>query len=70
MHQNSARLLARRSLELILAIAGLLLVSGTGLADSAEEITVEVEDTELSLLRFSASGEHLIIWVSPGFGNH
>lgn len=48
-----------------------LLLAGTGWsAESAEEITIEVEDTDLSLLRFEAEGEHLIIWVSPGFGNH
>ena len=49
----------------------LLLFTSTGwAADSAEEITVEVHDTELSLLRFKAEGKHLIIWVSPGFGHH
>ena len=34
-----------------------------------DEITVEVEDNELSLLRFDAEGDQMIIWVSPGFGN-
>ena len=38
-------------------------------AVTAEEISVEVEDSELSLLRFNAEGDHLIIWVSPGFGD-
>ena len=48
----------------------LLLMTGSGWCSaSAEEITVEINDNELSLLRFSAAGEHLIIWVSPGFGN-
>ena len=48
----------------------LLLFAGTARgADAAEEITVEVHDTDLSLLRFDADGEHLIIWVSPGFGH-
>lgn len=48
-----------------------LFLAGTGWsADAGEEITVEVHDTELSLLRFAAEGEHQIIWVSPGFGNH
>ena len=71
MHSYFARLhRARRSLLLILTMTCLLLVSGAGFADSAEEITVEVHDTDLSLLRFDADGEHLIIWVSPGFGNH
>jgi len=47
-----------------------LLQASTGWsADSAEEITVEIKDTELSLLRFNAEGEHLIIWISPGFGD-
>jgi thiol-disulfide isomerase/thioredoxin len=54
-----------------LATLCLLLFTGTAWsANSAEEITVEVHDTELSLLRFDAEGEHLIIWISPGFGDH
>ena len=49
----------------------LLLFTSTGWgADSAEEITVEVKDDELSLLRFNAEGKHLIIWISPGFVHH
>lgn len=48
----------------------LLLFAGTGWgADSYEEITVEVNDTELSLFRFNAEGDQLIIWISPGFGD-
>jgi len=48
----------------------MLLASTCWSAESAEEITVEIKDTELSLLRFNAEGEHLIIWISPGFGDH
>jgi thiol-disulfide isomerase/thioredoxin len=47
----------------------MLLASTCWGAESAEEITVEIKDTELSLLRFNAEGEHLIIWISPGFGD-
>lgn len=53
----------------LIALCLLLFTSTAWGADSEEEITVEVHDTELSLLRFDADGEHLIIWVSPGFGN-
>jgi thiol-disulfide isomerase/thioredoxin len=48
----------------------MLLASTCWGAGSGEEITVEIKDTELSLLRFNAEGEHLIIWISPGFGDH
>ena len=58
------------SSPLWLAICLMILTGTVCSANSAEEITVEVNDTELSLLRFAAEGEHLIIWVSPGFGNH
>jgi thiol-disulfide isomerase/thioredoxin len=70
MHSFQACLYpARRSLKLFLASC-LLLFSGTAPAvDTAEEITLEIEDTDLSLLRFDAEGGQLIIWVSPGFGN-
>lgn len=53
-----------------LASLCMLLASTCWGAESAEEITVEIKDTELSLLRFNAEGEHLIIWISPGFGDH
>jgi len=63
--------LTRHFIQASLAVLCLLLFAGTGwCADSAEEITVNVHDTELSLLRFNAEGEHLIIWISPGFGDH
>lgn len=59
-----------KSLPASLLLLCLLLYAGTGHAsDSAEAFTVEVDDTELSLLRFKADGKHLVIWVSPGFGN-
>ncbi|UCB55044.1 MAG: TlpA family protein disulfide reductase [Thiotrichales bacterium] len=55
----------------LLAGLCLLLISTTVWAANApEEITVEVLDTDLYLQRFHAEGEHLIVWVSPGFGNH
>ena len=61
----------RHYIQTSLATLCLLLFSGTAWsANSAEEITVEIKDTELSLLRFNAEGKHLIIWISPGFGNH
>ena len=53
-----------------LASLCMLLASTCWGAGSGEEITVEIKDTELSLLRFNAEGEHLIIWISPGFGDH
>lgn len=60
----------KRRLIFALAAVCLLFITTTGKAAPAVEITVEVEDSELSLLRFNAEGEHLIIWVSPGFGDH
>jgi thiol-disulfide isomerase/thioredoxin len=51
------------------AVVCLLLTATTCHAATGIDFTVEVEDTELSLLRFDAEGEHLIIWVSPGFGD-
>jgi len=71
MRSVSLRLhLTRHLIQASLAALCLLLFAGTGWgADSAEEISVEVHDTDLSLLRFDAEGEHLIIWVSPGFGH-
>jgi thiol-disulfide isomerase/thioredoxin len=47
----------------------LLAATAVQAIESAEEISVEARDTELSLLRFAAEGEHLIILVSPGFGD-
>ena len=48
----------------------MLLTTATALATVRyDEINVNVEDNELSLLRFDAAGDQLIIWVSPGFGN-
>ena len=62
---------ARRFIQVTLAVICLPLMASTGWsAVAAEEFTVEVADTELSLLRFIAEGDDLIIWVSPGFGDH
>jgi len=71
MHPVSLRLqVTRHFIQTSLATLCLLLFTGTAWsADSAEEITVEIKDTELSLLRFNAEGKHLIIWISPGFGD-
>jgi len=63
--------ITRHFIQVSLVALCLLLFASTGRgADSAEEITVEIHDTDLSLFRFYAEGEHLIIWVSPGFGDH
>ena len=71
MHPVSLRIqVTRHFIQTSLATLCLLLFTGTAWsADSAEEITVEIKDTELSLLRFNAEGKHLIIWISPGFGD-
>jgi len=71
MHPVSLRLqVTRYFIQTSLATLCLLLFGGTGWGvDAAEEISVEVHDTELSLLRFNAEGKHLIIWISPGFGD-
>lgn len=56
----------------LLLVAGplLLLFSTTALTTvTFDELSVEIEDDELSLRRFNAVGNHLIIWVSPGFGD-
>jgi thiol-disulfide isomerase/thioredoxin len=68
--QSNSYIKSGKYLIHVVAVIGLLLFAAMGIAGKpAVEITVEVEDTELSLLRFNAEGEHLIIWVSPGFGN-
>ena len=59
-----------RRLTFALAAICLLLITTTSIAAPGTEFTVEVADSELSLLRFNAEGEQLVIWVSPGFGNH
>jgi len=71
MQPESSQLYLTKRLILVALVSHcLLLYTGICLgADSAEEITVAVEDTELSLLHFNAEGEQLIIWVSPGFGH-
>jgi len=57
-------------IQAYLAALCLLLTGNCQGADSGEEFTINVRDTELSLLRFNAEGNHLIIWISPGFGDH
>jgi len=71
MHPVFLRLqVTRHYIQTSLVTLCLLLFTGTAWSvNAAEEITVEIKDTELSLLRFNAEGEHLIIWVSPGFGD-
>lgn len=61
--------LTRHFTQASLAALCLLLASTAWGKDAAEEISVEVHDNELSLLRFNAEGGHLIIWISPGFGD-
>ena len=61
--------LTRQFIQASMAVLCLLLAGTCQGADSAEEFTIEVNDTELSLLRFNAEGKHLIIWISPGFGD-
>lgn len=69
MHPKSVHF-SRRLLPTALAGLLLALVTSNALSmESAEEISVEVLDTELSLLRFAGDGNDLIIWVSPGFGD-
>ncbi len=38
-------------------------------AANFEELSVAVDDDEISIRRYHAEGDHLIIWVSPGFGD-
>ena len=56
----------------MIVLALLFSTTARSTADAGEEITVEVQDTELFLQRFAPAGggEELIIWVSPGFGDH
>ncbi len=61
--------LTRHLIQASLAALCMLLTNTVWGAGSAEEISVEINDTELSLLRFDAEGEHLVIWISPGFGD-
>lgn len=71
MQPNLFALLCSQCCQRIFITLCCLLVTVTAVraVESAEEISVEVRDTELSLLRFAAQGEHLIILVSPGFGD-
>lgn len=63
-------LLSRCCQRVLVGLCCLLLAATDVQAvESAEEVSVEVRDTELSLLRFAAEGKHLIIMVSPGFGD-
>ena len=55
------------------AIAGALFaavaVSASAYGSVAfEDVIMEVENEDLSLRRFSVQGDHLILWISPGFG--
>ena len=56
----------------LVTIAGILLAffATTALATATfEEMSVEIDDDEISIRRYHAEGDHLIIWVSPGFGD-
>ena len=37
---------------------------------TTEVLDVAVNDQELSIARYAAKGDHLVIWVAPGFGTH
>lgn len=57
-----------RSIMLFCLIANLLPVSHVSYA--AVEVTVNVLDQELFVDRYQAPGEHLIIWIAPGYGTN
>lgn len=47
------------------------LLSGSSIASAVTmELEVSVGDQELSIVRYPARGEHLIIWIAPGYGSH
>ena len=46
-----------------------LYISSSALA-MTEVFDVAVNEQELSVVRYPAQGEHLVIWVAPGFGTH
>jgi len=56
--------------SLFLSLAVLLCVSFITQVSGAEEIEVPVNEQALFVTRYVAEGEHLIIWVAPGFGSH
>jgi len=35
-----------------------------------EVFEVSIDDQELSVLRYPAEGQHLVLWIAPGFGTH
>ena len=70
MHSNSTHPCSlKNTTQAFVAVCCLVFVSVSTASGLAEEITLHIEDNELSLLRFNAEGEHLVIWISPGFGN-
>ena len=70
MDSNRQRFHKTDAIATFLVGVKLLLLATTALAaDAGEMMTLDVDDDELTLLRFEAEGQHLIIWISPGFGN-
>jgi len=35
-----------------------------------EELDIPVGEQDLSIVRYPAKGEHLVIWIAPGYGSH
>lgn len=50
----------------LVAIPGLFCINS---AHADNSLSVEILDEEFSLTRFTADGEHLVLWVTPGFGS-
>lgn len=48
----------------------LLLHSVTAQSAVPDEFDVSVHGQDLSIYRFPAKGEHLLIWIAPGYGTH
>jgi len=57
-----------RLLLCVPAVFFLLAIQNLMAAQQAEDFNVEIGDQELQLKRFPATGDHLILWLSPGFG--
>ena len=48
----------------------LLMQSIVASAAVTETFDVAINEQELSVLRYPADGQHLVIWIAPGFGTH
>jgi len=56
--------------KIFLGLALLFCSQHISAATEVEEIEVPVNEQELFISRYTAMGEHLIIWVAPGYGSH